>query len=193
MLLPFTQFEFAGELGLADGRYLERAQERGEADRVLIVQTLGAPHPERRLRRRRARRVEPGEPESVPVTRVTVAGSEPFDGRPAADSWLEQTAGSADARVAEAKSAVALLNRALAAVREAAEDPLVHDVGASQALAIRIGYGTGDELVEGRWAEARQLPPPPTPRRASLDPQQRVAEVLSGRDPDEEDRSGRDG
>jgi hypothetical protein len=77
---------------------------------------------------------------------------------------------------------VALLNRALAAVREAAEDPLVHEVGASQALAVRIGYGSGDDLVDGRFAEARQLPPPPTPRRASLDPQQHVADVLGGRE-----------
>jgi hypothetical protein len=187
MLLPFTQFDFAGELSLADGRYLARAQEEGETDRVLIVQTLGAPHPERRRpKRRRAHRVEsPGLPETVPVTRVTVARSDPFDGEPAAQGWLEETADSADARVAEAKGAVALLNRALAAVREAAEDPLVHDVGASQALTVRIGYGTGDDLVEGRWTEARQLPPPPTPRRASLDPQQHVAEVLSGREPDD--------
>jgi hypothetical protein len=188
MLLSFTQFDFAGELGLADGRYLARAQAEGEVDRVLILKTLGVPHPERRAKRRRARRVEsPGEPETVPVTRVTVARSDPFDGEAAAQRWLAATADSAEARVAEAKDAVALLNRALAAVREAAEDPLVHDVGASQALAIRIGYGTGDDLVDGRWREARQLPPPPTPRRASLDPQQHVAEVLSGRGPEDED------
>jgi hypothetical protein len=189
MLLPFTQFDFAGSLGLGDGRYLARAQEAGETDRVLIVGTLGAPHPEARLRRRRARRVEPpAEPETVPVTRVTVARSEPFDGKPAADRWLEATAADPERRAGEARDAVALLNRALAAVRQAAEDPLVHDVGASQALAIRIGYGTGDQLADGRWSEARQLPPPPTPRRASLDPQQHVAEVLSGREADPEGR-----
>jgi hypothetical protein len=127
----------------------------------------------------------PAEPETVPVTRVTVARSEPFDGDAAAGRWLEDTARDPEARVEEAKAAVALLNRALEAVREAAEDPLVHDVGASQALAIRIGYGTGEQLVDGRWAEAHQLPPPPTPRRAALDPQQHVAEVLSGREPEE--------
>ena len=143
------------------------------------------------MRRRRARRVEsPGHPETVPVTRVTVASAERFEGEPAAGSWLESTAEDPERRVAEAKSAVALVNRALAAVREAAEDPLVHDVGASQALAVRIGYGTGDEVADGRWTDARQLPPPPTPRRASLDPQQHVAEVLGG-DGDEDDDGGR--
>ena len=170
---------------MADGRYLARAEREGEADRVLIVQTLDAPHPESRLRRRRARAVEsPAHPDTVPVTRVTVARSDRFESEDEARRWLESTADDAEQRVAEARDAVALLNRALAAVREAAEDPLVHDVGASQALAVRIGYGSGDDIADGRWTEARQLPPPPTPRRASLDPQQHVAEVLGGREPE---------
>jgi len=120
-----------------------------------------------------------------------VASSDPFDGEAAAERWLDTTAEDPERRVAEAKAAVALLNRALAAVREAAEDPLVHDVGASTALAIRIGYGSGDDLVEGRFTEARQLPPPPTPRRASLDPQQHVAEVLGGGDEQEDEERPR--
>jgi hypothetical protein len=149
------------------------------------VQTLGAPHPESRLRRRRARAVDsPAHPETVPVTRVTVAGGEPFEDDRAARRWLEATADDPGARVAEARSAVALLNRALAALREATEDPLIHDAGASQALAIRIGWGTGDQLADGEWTEAAQLPPPPTPRRASLDPQEQVARALSGREPE---------
>jgi hypothetical protein len=129
----------------------------------------------------------PDDPDTVPVTRVTIARSERFDGERAATRWLDETADDPERRVAEAKVAVALLNRALAAVREAAEDPLVHDVGASQALAIRIGYGTGEEVADGRFTEARRLPPPPTPRRASLDPQQHVAEVLGGREPKDDE------
>jgi hypothetical protein len=193
MLLPFVQFDFAGRLGLADGRYLARALEREETDRVLILQTLGAPHPgSPRLHRRRARRIDPpAHPETVPVTRATVAGSDPFEDQRDAQRWLARTADDRGSRVAEAKRAVALVNRALAALREATGDPLVHDVGASQAISIRIGWGTGDELADGRWSEARQLPPPPTPRRASLDPQQRVAEILAGREPETgEDQRG---
>jgi len=187
MLLPFAQFDFAGRLGLADGRYLARAVEEGESDRVLILQTLDAPHPESRLRRRRARPVEPpAHPETVPVTRVTVAESEAFERERDARLWLERTADDPGLRVAEARRAVELVNRALAAMREATEDPLVHDVGASQALTIRIGWGTGEQLADGNWSEARQLPPPPTPRRAALDPQQRVAEILAGREPERE-------
>jgi hypothetical protein len=112
-----------------------------------------------------------------------VARAQPFEGDRAAESWLESTAGDPKRRVAEAKGAVEVLNRALEALREATGDPLVHGVGASQALAIRIGYGTGDQLADGRWTEAEQLPPPPVPRREKLDPQQHVAQVLSGRNP----------
>jgi uncharacterized protein (DUF2384 family) len=56
---------------------------------VLIVQTLGAPHPEARSRRRRTRTADsPAEPETVPVTRVTVAESDPFEGERDARQWL---------------------------------------------------------------------------------------------------------
>ena len=125
-------------------------------------------------------------PETVPVTRVTVASSEPFEDDTAAQRWLEATTKDPSARVAEARAAVALLNRALEALREATEDPLIHDAGASQALTIRIGWGTGDQLADGDWSEAEQLPPPPTPRRASLDPQEQVARVLAGKDSDDD-------
>ena len=50
------------------------------------------------------------------------------------------------------------MNRALSALRAGAGDPLVREIGASRALAIRIGHGTGDELAEGRWTAARELP-----------------------------------
>jgi hypothetical protein len=154
---------------------------------VLIVQTLGAPHPEHRPRRRRARRVPPpAPPETVPVTRVTVAESEPFADRKQAERWLRETGDDPERRVAAAKGAVELINRALAALREATQDPLVHDVGASQALAIRLGWGSGEQLADGAWSEARELPPPPTPRRASLDPQEQVARALSRRDREDE-------
>ena len=80
MLIRFIQFDFAGRLGLADGRYLARGQAEDESDRVLIVRTFGAPHPESRLRRRRTKPVtSPANPETVPVTRVTVASSDPFE------------------------------------------------------------------------------------------------------------------
>jgi hypothetical protein len=152
-----------------------------EAERVLIVQTLAAPRPGPRLRRRPAR-VEPEPPGEVPLTRATVAHSIPFRGEREAASWLDSIAGDSERRVAEVKAGVRLLNRGLSAQRAAARDPLVQDVGASQALAIRIGYGTGDQVADGGWADARQLPPPPRSRREDIDPQQRMAAILGGRE-----------
>jgi len=151
---------------------------------VLIVQTLGVPHPGRSRRRpkRRAKPVDPpAHPEEVPVTRVTVAQSTPFESDQQASAWLGKLAGDRKARGAEARAALELLNRALDALREAAEDPLVSEVGLNSALAIRLGYGSGEQLADGQWTEARQLPDPPPPRHLELDPQQQVAEELAGR------------
>lgn len=187
MLIPFVQLEFPGLIGLPEGRYLARdsvdagAGASAGGERVLIVRSLGAPKPGARLRRG-PRPVDPEDPTTVPVTRVTVAGVERFDGRSEAERWLEATSGDAERRGDEIRSAMLLLNRALNALRAAARDPLVQDAGATRALAIRIGYGSGDDVAEGRWAEARELARPRPGRLDDLDPQTRVAAVLAGRD-----------
>jgi hypothetical protein len=178
VLIPFVQLEMAGALGLPEGRY-RSAESDGE--RVLIVQQLGAPRPARRGRRR-PRAVDPGDPEDVPVTRLTVAGAERFGDRGEAEGWLERTAGSAESRAAVVRAATATVNGALSALRAAARDPLVHEIGATRALAIRIGFGSGEELADGRWSEARELPPPKRGRLDDVDPQERVAAVLAGRE-----------
>ncbi len=184
MLIPFVQLEFAGLIGLPEGRYLAR-DEADEADeRVLIVQALGAPNPPGRLRRR-ARPVDPPDPEGreeLPLTRVTVAGGRRFGAGSEALDWLQATAGDRERRAAEVREATLLLNRALNALRAGARDPLIQDVGATRALAIRIGFGEGEQLADGRWTEARELPPPRRGRLDGIDPQTRVAAVLAGRD-----------
>jgi hypothetical protein len=177
-LIPFVQLEFAGQLGLPEGRYLSRD---GEGDRVLIVQAFGVPKPASRLARR-TRPVDPDEEESIPVTRATVAFPERFSGKGEAEAWLAETAGDVEARNAAVRSATLLLNRALNALRAGARDPLVQDVGATRALAIRIGFGDGDEIADGRWREARELARPRPGRLDDVDPQERVAAVLSGRE-----------
>ena len=118
----------------------------------------------------------------MPVTRVTVAGGEAFQGPAAAVAWLESVTGDAARRAAEVRSATKLLNRALAALRAGAGDPLVQEVGATRALAIRIGFGEGEQLADGRWSEARELPPPRRGRHEDVSPQSRVAAVLAGRE-----------
>jgi hypothetical protein len=144
------------------------------------VQTLGAPRPPRRGRRR-PREVEAGAPESVPVTRATVTAAGELS-LSDASRWLDATAGDAKSRADEVRSATRLINRALHALRAGAADPLVQDVAATRALSIRIGYGSGEELAEGRWTEAKELPPPRRGRLDEVDPQTRVAAVLAGRD-----------
>jgi len=162
---------------LPEGRYLVRGQ---DSERVLIVQELDAPRPQRRGRRR-ARPVAPGEPEQVPITRVTVTGVSVEDAAAGA-AWLKQTLADRERSAQELRDATRIVNRALSALRAEARDPLVQEIGVTKALAIRLGHGTGDELADGRWTEASQLPRPQAGRLDDVEPQSRVAAVLAGRD-----------
>jgi hypothetical protein len=147
---------------------------------VLVVQELDAARPQRRGRRR-PRPVESGEPEPVPVTRVTVTGAALTDAAEGS-TWLRETIGDRERGTEQLRQATRIVNRALSALRAEARDPLVQEIGATRALAIRLGHGTGDELAEGRWTEAMQLPLPRRGRLDGVEPQSRVAAVLAGRD-----------
>jgi hypothetical protein len=173
----FVQLELAGRIGLAEGRYLVR---EGDTERVLIVQELGAPRPARRGRRR-IRPVEAGEPGPVPVTVVTVTG-ERLESEGDGSAWLKQMTEDRGRGADQVRAATRIVNRALTAVRAAAEDPLVQEIGATRALTIRLGHGSGDELAEGRWTEAVELPERRRGRLDEVDPQSRLAAVLAGRD-----------
>jgi hypothetical protein len=122
----------------------------------------------------------------VPVTRVTIAEAAPFDGEKAATAWLERTLNDGKALNEAARDAVELINVALGALREAADDPLIGDVGVGNALVVRIGFGAGEELADGHWTEARQLPSPGPRRHEQLDPQRQVANRLAGRSDDDQ-------
>jgi hypothetical protein len=112
---------------------------------------------------------------------VTVTG-EQLENPAQGSAWLKEMMGSGGQGAAEVREATRIVNRALSALRAAARDPLVQDVGATKALAVRLGHGTGDELAEGRWTEARELARPRRGRLDDVDPQSRVAAVLAGRD-----------
>jgi hypothetical protein len=146
----------------------------------MVIQVYGAERAGGR--RRRPRSVEPTDREQVPVTRVLVTTPESFDDSGAAGRWLGATAGDTESRAAAVRSATRIVNEALHALRAAARDPLVHEVGATRALSIRIGYGEGTELADGRWSEAMELPPPRRGRLDDIDPQASVAAVLGGRE-----------
>jgi hypothetical protein len=147
---------------------------------VLIVQELGGLRPRRRGRRR-PRPVEPAPPEQIPVTIATVTGRS-LENAGEGSAWLVRTLGDRERATEEIKAATRIVNRALGALRAAAQDPLVNEIGASRALSIRVGHGSGDELAEGRWTEAREMPQPRRRRLDDMEPQSRIAAVLAERD-----------
>jgi hypothetical protein len=145
---------------------------------VLVLSTLGAPERARRLGGRRPRSVSAAEPEPVPTSRATIARAQPFGSDEEAATWL------ADADLeAERDASIAVLNRALRAHRAAAADPYVGEVSADRALVVRIGYGSGEEVAEGRFGEAVELPRAAGRRvkRSMEAPEERFAALLSGR------------
>lgn len=172
--------EFSFRLGPADGRYLARG--RSDDLDVICFRTLDAPR--RTLRRgRRPKRDTNGEagPQPVPVSRAMVIGATGFDGAADAASWLERSRSSEQEREQLVAEALRVVNDAIRAHRVSAADPYVREVARSHAHRARIGYGIGDDLVEGRWAEAYAIPVPRGSRRQALEPQQELAAVLSGR------------
>jgi hypothetical protein len=120
----------------------------------------------------------------LPLTRATVIRPDALGGRDEAGRWLARISGDPAAAEVQIEEAVRVLNRALHTHRAATQDPYMHELSAAEAVAIRIGYGTGDEVVDGRWSEAVELPPPErsTRRTEALQPQERVAAVLGGRE-----------
>lgn len=182
----FVQFDLAGRLGLDDGRYLLRALDSESEETVLVVQTIGAPPAGRRVRgRRRGRRLNPDDgPPEVPLTRLTVIPAEPSPGDEA-DPDLAAIAADLEATEATVSQALRAVNRVLRAHRIANQDPYGHEIGRDAAVVVRIGYGSGDELADGRWEEAFDVPLSRRRlRRAeALRPQERLTELLAGREP----------
>jgi hypothetical protein len=145
---------------------------------VLVISTLGAPE-RRRLGRGRSKSVASAEAEPVPTTRATVVRAAPFAHTDEAAGWL-----SAADFEDEVDAAVLVLNRALHAHRVAAADPYVTEVSPERALVVRIGYGSGEEVADGRFGEALELPrsAPRRARRSMEAPEERFAALLSGRE-----------
>jgi hypothetical protein len=144
---------------------------------VLVIGGLDAP----RRRPRRARRVEsgPARRAEVEVTRATVIDAEPLGELDSADAWLARASGDAAAQITG--DALALLNLAVAGHRLAAGLPWLADADPARALVCRVGYGTGEQVADGEWESARELPPPAAPR-TMLAPAERVAALLGGRE-----------
>ncbi len=185
-LFGFTQFDFAGPLAVADGRYLVRD---GECEQVLVIETLGAPPPARR-RRKRPRDAEIGEPPpELPVARATVVlAFNEFKDEQAAETWLSETSASEEAIDRLVEQGIDELNQALHTQSVASGDPYPQTVTPARAVVIRIGFGGGEALADGAFTSAHRVDPGlgPISRRRQRDeelrPQQRLAAVLGGRE-----------
>jgi hypothetical protein len=145
-----------------------------------VLATLGAPQRARLGRRRRRPQPAAPEPRPTPVAtaRATLIAARPFDDEAQAERWLAGV----DAE-AEVAGAVAVLNRLLHLHRTATADPFAREVARGQALVARVGLGAGEQVADGRWTRALELPPARPPRRsAALRPDERLAALLAGRD-----------
>ena len=195
-LFLFTQLELPWELGPPDGRYLLRSELDGEPEWVVVLGTLGAGRaPAERgslarnaraaLARRRPAPASP-EPATVATSRATIIDPISLAAEHQARAWLSEI----DAE-REVDSAVAVLNRVLHAYRIAAANPYLYEVSARQALVIRAGFGEGEQVADGNWLHARELPAQGgggsllrrarRARDAALRPQERLAELLGAR------------
>ncbi|HEY1689981.1 MAG TPA: hypothetical protein VGF95_14095 [Solirubrobacteraceae bacterium] len=185
-LFTFLQVELPFELGPPDGRWLLR-DGAGEVERVLVLRTAGSTRadaigrggrrhsePRRagqrsgdgrsggRRRRREPTADPPGiEPATVPVARATVIDPATLAERSAADAWLDGL----DPEQA-IDEACAWLNRFLLAYRIAATDAYTRALSGIDALALRAGFGEGEQVAEGRWLRAAPLVSPRLGRRA---------------------------
>jgi hypothetical protein len=163
-LFLFVQLEYPWLLGLPDGRYLLRPAPDADPERVVVLGTLAAgrvPASSRRAplsaRLGSGRSLAPTTAEAAPVptARVTIVDPVPLAAERQAQAWMDTL----DAEQ-EAHAAVDVLNRILHFHRITAADPHVNEVSASQALVIRVGWGAGEQVADGRWLHARELDRP---------------------------------
>jgi hypothetical protein len=189
-LFGFAQFEFAGTITVADGRYLARAP--GDADgpqSVLVIDTLAAPAPPSR-RRRRPREAKPdGHTPQLPLTRVTaVRAFQPFSEEGEAAAWLDGVVEAEETIDAVLDEGIALLNRALHAHGAASGNPYAQELSPERAAIARIGFGSGEQVAAGEFSDAREVDARAIgrslkrQRAADLRPQERLAAVLGGRE-----------
>ena len=166
----FVQWDLPAHAVPAEGRHVVRRYAGDAAHHVLVFTRTSAP-------RRRSRRRREADPEAGPVdvARVAVIGAEPLEDP---ERWL---AAAGEATVA---AALPVLEAALHAHRIATADAHAGEPAPRRPLATRVGYGTGEEVADGRWTAARELPEPrrKLAREAALRPQERFAALLAARD-----------
>lgn len=154
-----------------------------------MIETIGAPPPPRRRRRRARDAGSDAEPSPLPLCRVTaIRAAAPFANEAEARRWLEEAVEAEETADTLLDEGIALLNRALHAAAVAAGDPHGQTVTPERSVAARIGFGEGEQVADGRYAEARQIDVWASGasrrrrREEDLRPQERVAAVLGERE-----------
>jgi hypothetical protein len=146
----------------------------------LRVFVLGVHEAEERrsfLRRKRAKKADPEpDPVMVATSKATVISGVPV-GEDEAKAWMADPG-------AHVERELAVVNRVLHLHRVSVADPYLREVSREQALAIRVGYGAGEQVADGKWTAAVEPPDPAQKVRRDtvLRPQERLAALLGGRD-----------
>lgn len=192
----FLQVELPFALGPADGRWVVRGAAGGEIERIVVLGTVGARRADEPSRRKRTVSPPKGDadPAEVPartqalvqIARATIIDPTALPGSAEADSWLAGIEAQATA-----EEAMRWLNSLLRAHRIAAANPYTEQLGIQEALAIRAGYGEGEQVADGRWLRAVTLPAPPRRGRRRREAvlrdtraQERLVALLGGRVPE---------
>jgi hypothetical protein len=209
-LYGFVQFEFTHAIGPAAGRYVaanpNSLDEDGAAPRsddvsrrqalagatmiagtadVLAVTIVGARAGRPKLRRRATPADAQIGGDDVPLLLATfIRGTEPLRDAAEGATMLKRVSGSEELQQSIVADGLRVLNQAISAYRAGARDPYVTEVAQRDARHVRIGYGTREQVAEGRWQEAIVLPPELSKkpsREERLVPAEVTAGVLSGR------------
>lgn len=152
------------------------------------MQTIAAPPRPSRRRRRPKDSDAAAPPAELPLSRATaIRAFEPYDSPEEAAGWLARATVNETEIDAAVDTGAALLNDALHAQAVAAADPHVATLSPERAVAVRLGYGSGEEIADGVFSEAREVDvsaagSPRRRRQEELRPQERVAAVLRGRE-----------
>jgi hypothetical protein len=119
---------------------------------------------------------------------TSVRAFAPFESEEDAARWLDQATEAEDTADVLVTEGIRLLNRALHVQAVAAADPNGYAMTPERAVAVRIGYGSGEEIADSRFGAARDVDVWASgasrrrQREEDLRPQERVAAVLGGRE-----------
>ena len=160
----FVQWEFPGRVGPDPGRYVVRRYAGDDVRQVLVIGGFDAP---RRLRRR-ARRADPGPHQRRAHARDgdrRDAARRARGGRRLARSARPATTASASpGRRSSCSTARSPASASRAPTRGCPTPTSTH------ALVCRVGYGTGEQVADGEWESAVELPLPAPPSARIADP-----------------------